>query len=119
MAVGSERYDPMHFIDQHSQSKDDPKGSDGSNKSIDKDILEVLPEIFLLEIISSSEDHRRQQAIEEDLLIEIYLGDIAAEVQDASEKEADDDADARLMQDVDLSRGGGTCLCSQKLPIRL
>ena len=67
----------MQFIDQHSQPKNDAKRSNGPYKSIDKDILEVLPEIFLLEIISSSEDHRRQQAIEEDLLIEVYLGDAA------------------------------------------
>lgn len=67
----------MQFIDQHSQPKNDAKRSNGPYKSIDEDILEVFPEIFLLEIISSSEDHRRQQAIKKDLLIEVYLGDAA------------------------------------------
>lgn len=68
----------MQFIDQHRQPKNDAKWSDGAYKSIDKDILEILPEIFLLEIISSSEYHGRKQAIEEDLLIEVYLRDAAA-----------------------------------------
>ena len=85
MAVGPQRYDPMQFVDQHGQPKDNAEGSNGANQPVYEDVLEVLPKIFLLEIISSSEDHRRKQPVEEDLLVEVYLSDAATKVQDASE----------------------------------
>lgn len=60
MTIRPQRYNQMQLIHQHSQTKDNSKGSDSSNKTIDEDILEVLPKIFFLEIISSSKDHRWQ-----------------------------------------------------------
>lgn len=51
--------DPMQVIDERSESEYDAKGSYRTSETIDQNELEVFTEIFLLEVISSREDHGR------------------------------------------------------------
>lgn len=58
----------MQFVDGEGQSEDDSERYDGSQQSEEKDVEEVFAEIFFLEVVASCEDHRGQQAVEEDFL---------------------------------------------------
>lgn len=85
MTIGSKGYDPIEFVDEIGKAEDDSKGCDGANEPIDEDILEILAEILLLEIISSCKDHGGKQRIEEDFLIEIYILNLASNIECSSE----------------------------------
>ena len=85
MASGSEGDNPIEFADEVGKAKDDSKGGDGSNKSIDEDVLEIFTKIFLLEIISSCKDHRGKQGIEEYFLIEVHPLNLPSNVERTSE----------------------------------
>ncbi len=84
MIIWSERDDPIQLIDRVGEAEDYSKGSDGSDKSIDEDVLEVFAEILFLKIISSCEDHGWKQGIKEYFLIEIYILDFSSDIEGAS-----------------------------------
>jgi hypothetical protein len=71
----------MEVVDECSESEDDAKGRDGASQAVDQNELEVFAKIFLLEVVASCEDHRGQQPIEKDLLIEVHFRDIIEKVQ--------------------------------------
>jgi hypothetical protein len=79
--------------------------------------LKVFTKIFFLQIIPTSEDHRRQQTIEEDLLVEVNLVDIVYQIHDSSEDETNKNADTSLMNGVNLRDLRGTLRCSSVLPM--
>ena len=79
----------MQIIDKRSESEHDPEGSYRTGQAVDQDELEVFTEIFLLEVITPSEDHRRQQPVEKDLLVEVHLRNVVEVVQESSEDDAD------------------------------
>ena len=61
--------------------------------------------------LSACEDHRGQQPIEKDLLVEIDVFDIFAEEHQEAENQAYQNADSCFMYHMNLSEGRGTCLC--------
>ena len=67
--------------------------------------------MLLFEVVASCKYHRWQQAIEENLFVEVNLLDAATEGDYPSKNEADQYACASLVQDVYLYGGVGTCLC--------
>lgn len=107
----------MQMVDEVCKPENNSKGHDGSQQSKQQNILKVFTKIFLLEIVPTSEDHRRQQTIEEDLLVEIDLVDIVYQVHDGPEHKTDKNADTSLMNGVNLRDLRGTLRCSRVLPM--
>jgi hypothetical protein len=50
----------MQLVDYKGQPKYNSEGRNSAKQSVDQDILEILAEVFFLEIVSSSEYHGRQ-----------------------------------------------------------
>jgi len=76
------RNDQVQMVNKIGEAKDGPKGHNGPQKAKDHDILEVLLEILLFEIVSSSEDHGRKKPVEEDFFIKVDISDVFAEEHD-------------------------------------
>ncbi len=111
--------DEAEVVDEVGEAEDDPEGHDGAQEAEDEDVFEVLLEVLLLQVVSTGEDHGREQPIEEDLFVEVEILDVFGEEHEESEDEPDEDADASFVDDVDLGGEGGTCLCSSILPSRM
>ena len=47
----------MLRVHKISQAEDNPKSSDGSQKSKQQNVLKILPKILLFEIVSTCKDH--------------------------------------------------------------
>ena len=94
--------DPFELIYKVGEAKNDTKGDDGTKEAEKKNVLEVFLEIILLEVVSSSKDHGWKESIEEDFLAEIDVTDFCKKIDNKAEKQSNDDADASLMNDMDL-----------------
>ena len=71
MAFRPQWDDPVETVDCPGQPQDEPEGGEGAHQPEYQNVLEVLPEIFLLEVVAAGEDHRGQEAVEEDLLVKL------------------------------------------------
>ena len=103
--------DPLQLVDEVGQPEDGSEGDDGAQKAEEEDVLEVPLKIFLLQIVAARKNHGWQQSVEEDLLVKGHIVDISKGVHDEPEQQANKDADAGLVDDVDLGEGGGTFRC--------
>jgi len=99
------------MVNKVGQSEYGSEGNDSSKKTEDKNVLEVLFEIFFLEIVSACKNHGWKQSIEKDLLIEINVFDIFGEEHQQTENQAYQNADSGLVDHMNLGDGRVTCLC--------
>lgn len=118
LVLCSECFDEFELADEGSEEEGDGEGNDGADDCVDEDVDKVLAEVLLLEVVPPCEDHGGQQAIEEDLLVELEFLLADNEVHEDPEDEADDDAEACFVEEVPLGEGLLTFLCSRKLPMK-
>ena len=60
-------------VDKESETEDDPESDEGAKQTKNDDVREILKEFPFFKIVASCEDDGRQQCVEEEFLIELYL----------------------------------------------
>ena len=53
--------DPLEFVYKVCEAEDHKKRYKGAHKSVNQDVLDVLEELFFLQVIPSGKYHRGQQ----------------------------------------------------------
>jgi len=108
----------MKLTDEIGQCESNPKWHNSPQNGIGNNVQQIFPKIFFLQIVATREDHRRQQPIEEDFLVELQFFLTKNIVHKGAEDEADNDTGTSLMHEMPLCKERGTFLCSKRLPMK-
>jgi hypothetical protein len=96
----------VKLTDYIGQSECYGKRYNSPDNCINQNVCDVFAKVLLLQVVASSEDHRRQQAIEEYLLAKLKFFHIRHKVEEQSEDNSDYDSGSCFVYEVKLSERG-------------